>query len=1069
MTSSVASLNPPTWRTPKQTESNNNNLDDVLTSPNTPLLNPIGEPLNLNVGLSRQNDDEFLAKSTKGWIHGVKVPYSVFKYDLLENTSSNRILSKDYDYDYFTPLLVLDEVDHKAFGSTNSDSKRSLTVKSIYLRLPDDEAEAEGDILRKDDIRSPFSAYYSIPRTSLNIPNCYKDDKVQVKMMKDIPKLCYQNHFDFEEITYTFGGIYVSLNTNFRSLGLPRNVDLDKVSVHFPVDLPPFVNKEILTNPFMNQNQHFFAFNPARGTITYLDTINLKDFPCHLNSLVSTQISQRHVFFYGGFELKTESVYYNPEIDRWIIKKKLKLNEDGYILDVITLKFSKVELKVKLKDPSKTHIGKLGCGITANIFDVNDVNKDLPARIPLPPIFTDNRKDKLAYAPSPSLRPVSSPKSGSQHVKLTDTYSVSSSITANQTNASINTSTTNNLKKDEPETPASPYTSVLGTFPFLKQMTNQSTLNSVTQLSIESSNSKSYSSGSNLKTTLTNNLANTSSGSSTNSLPASSTTSRMSKVFSKSTKYLHRHTSQRNEPKSSHPLKNTYSKQVKENRSITSNANNGTSNGSGSRPVSPIQKPKAEQPVPLKVDTKNADFVPLVRSTPSPDHFRNFTPQPEAAIQVGIKKPFSAPTGKPDLGCDLVICDLMKQPSRDDESIDSFERDIKNEGMFYDSLLKSGLNGVSIFIFGGFYSETDETGYQKFVACNELLKIDLAIEDTDKGMSFNREALVFNIGLEKECPMDNSEEWPSPRGFFAFSLIDHKRNQDLECEWNLHDSEEFYPSKLKRPTSPLSASSHCSASFHTGHSISNETSKSASKGSTENFFSGKAFVVQGGCNDDFDFFSDFYIFKFDECRWEKLSTYLYDYFNVPLEAGGDDDGASYSKENELDEPALIEAELRACHHTALYYRNEERDYLFFMGGFRNDYLRYFDEKPYETNNFEVTRFTMFPFATNNSNLLRIPVLNLQTQTWKFIRYYYDVNSLLSDNYVQKVSHNPSWVNARISNYAGSISLNGKNITICHGMAMPCPEKKKDKDIIELDIPTDLLLWGAHVHFVFPSL
>ncbi|KAK6454947.1 uncharacterized protein RJT20DRAFT_795 [Scheffersomyces xylosifermentans] len=1018
--------------------------------------------------INTSKEEQFLKNNTKGWAHGVKVPYSVIKFDKLENAESTKILSKTYDQDYFKPRLVLDEIEHSEFTGSN-DSKRS-SIKSSISRAPDDEKEAGAEILRKDEIKSAFSGYYSIPRASLNIPNCYREDKEQVKLMQEIPKLCYQNYFDYDELTYTFGGFYNNRRTSFKHLGIPKNVDLDRISIHFPAELPPFVSKDILTNPFMCPNDHFFMFNPMRGTISYLDTVNSKYFPGHLCSLVSAKISQRHVFFYGGFEIQTLSVNYDPEVDRWIIRKNIALNEDGYILDVVTLRFSKVQLKQR---GAKSHIGRLGCGITANIFDMDEASvSNVPERIPSPPVFTDSRKDKLSNLVSPNLRPMTSPKPMSGATpgpsKLSENYSAAS--VGNGTSSSpINNTVISNLKREEADFPATPQSNT-SSASFSKQATNQSTASSVTQSSIESGISRLYASGSNLKASFTNNSNNTSSGSSTNSVSTPTTTSKMSKVFSKSSRLLHRHTTRNNQRESKsehHPLKNTYSKQVKQNRSNSQTSANGT----GSRPVSPVQKvtTKAE-PIPLKIDTKvqNDNFATLTNSTPSPD-FRTVYPSSDN-IQVDIKPLPSyssssagatynktATSKSPDCNCDQGICDLLEH--QDSESIDSYEAENKPNGLFYDSILKSGLNGVSIFVFGGFYPVVDKEGFTTFKATNELLKIDLAVEDLPKGVKFHSEAMVFNVGKEKDFPMEICGDWPSPRGYAAYALIDHNHSQDINCELDLHsehENEEFFPSRIRRAGSPISnVSSHCS-SFRTSQSTSNETSKSNGKGATEFFFTGKAFVVQGGCDHEGNYFSDFFIFRFDECKWERLSTYLFDYFNYPLGPGEDDDGARYAKEYEVDDPVLVEAELRACHHTCLYYRNEERDYLFFLGGFRNDYLRYYDKVPYQSDNYEVTRHTSFPFASNNSNLLRIPVLNLQTQTWKFMRYYYDLDPQIGDSYQQKVSHNPSWCNAKISNYAGSISLNGKIITICHGGAPQVSSQQKLQAAeAELDMVTGM--------------
>lgn len=61
-------------------------------------------------------------------------------------------------------------------------------------------------------------------------------------------------------------------------------------------------------------------------------------------------------------------------------------------------------------------------------------------------------------------------------------------------------------------------------------------------------------------------------------------------------------------------------------------------------------------------------------------------------------------------------------------------------------------------------------------------------------------------------------------------------------------------------------------------------------------------------------------------------SYAYDYYNIPLGAGDDEISDKLTRGSEVEHAELKEAEYRCCHHTALYYKNEERDYIFLIGG-----------------------------------------------------------------------------------------------------------------------------------------
>ena len=100
----------------------------------------------------------------------------------------------------------------------------------------------------------------------------------------------------------------------------------------------------------------------------------------------------------------------------------------------------------------------------------------------------------------------------------------------------------------------------------------------------------------------------------------------------------------------------------------------------------------------------------------------------------------------------------------------------------------------------------------------------------------------------------------------------------------------------------------------------------------QKYFESRALIVQGGCAEDNKFHGDLYRFVFKTCKWEKIVTFAFDYYNISQKPDEDEEVKTLSPENQVAEPQLKEAELRCCHHTAVYYRNEERDYLFIIGG-----------------------------------------------------------------------------------------------------------------------------------------
>lgn len=992
-------------------------------------------------------DEEFIKNNQKNdeWQHGIKVPYTVFELntDKQEGTNSIGIIKQDI----FLPKLALDQVAHAAFGHPSRlSSQNDCTQESQKLDIDE-------NIIRENHSTSVFSGYYSIPKFTVNVPLFHHKNlsKSSLSSLMDGPKVCYQNHYDLDDLTYSFGGLNISALTSLSYLGIPKNVPLEKVSVHFPCKLPPFVNKNILTNPLIVNHNNFFMFNPLRGSITYLDALSEEDpnQPANISALISCQISPVHVFFYGGFLIVNERVEYFKDIERWVIHRNFVLNQHGFILDTVSMSFSKIELKAK-EAHEDVHIGRIGAAICSNLFEsVDESNSDLPARVPSPPIFTTS---------SMSNEPVFVPRRNSK-------LAISTAAKLNDQNNSFDSP----IVLDELETPGKSVEST--TKVAVKVSENTSSTNSASLASSETSSTKFTSTMTNLKTTSTNNsLHHSLSGQSSTASTAStnegtlSSKKRMGNVLSKSSKIFHRShhpkppvpTSPPSKSTVSHALKNTYSSHVRDHRS---NSSQTLESSKSVLEESSTIKSKHEAQLKEEFHHRSTSEGSGVTFTDPP-----IQEESQSSNSSSTKPPLSHTSSLTKYGQDEA-CDNEENSSENSSSMNSNK--LRNNILFNETIFKSGINSVAIFIFGGFYS-IEENGTQIFKASDDLLKIDLGLKEDGEGVKFHSEALVCCIGNGngESTVLRTSEVWPSPRGYCASTLVNYNSRLLDNCLFDAVSEKDQVLARepIERVPSPVSVFSTESGTFETESRTSRDARQSA-----ESYFKKKSLIVHGGCNEQGAVFSDLYLFEFSTGKWQVLPTYAFDYFKMPKKPYEDDDGSLLLKENEVEEAELIEAELRSCHHSALYYQSDQSDFIFFMGGFKNDYLRHFDKVPYESDKFDVSRLSKFTFVANNDNILRIPVLNLQNQTWKFLRYYYDVNQVLSDKYIKKLNNNPTWVNANLNNYAGSISLNGKSITICHGLCSVSTEKAADFDKLEDDIGGDPMFWGTHVHFSFPSL
>lgn len=135
----------------------------------------------------------------------------------------------------FNPICHLNEIEHSAYGRKDS----SVSTSNASGEDTDHNRERRNKfILSQDEKIDAYSGYITIPKVSFNIPTPYRNDKKQLRLMSDVPKLCFQNAFVVGDVTYVFGGLSSTKQSTFHHIGLPLDVDISKVSVHFPYKVP---------------------------------------------------------------------------------------------------------------------------------------------------------------------------------------------------------------------------------------------------------------------------------------------------------------------------------------------------------------------------------------------------------------------------------------------------------------------------------------------------------------------------------------------------------------------------------------------------------------------------------------------------------------------------------------------------------------------------------------------------------------------------------------------------------------------------------------------------------------
>ncbi|CAI5759329.1 unnamed protein product [Candida verbasci] len=1057
---------------------NNNIINNAMYNTSTPdFISPTNSSMTNNNNsppfVSREQiiDDEkkFISEHKEHWIHGFNIPYSILKYNLChDSTAKSKYRGMDSNLQYmFVPKMSLDKVEHSI--SNRKDSDLSTLSSNIDRTYNKDDDELDADVkhaLNKDHSGGAFSGYLNVPRLCVNIPQSFKMNKNLLRQMSDIPKICFQNQFALNDLIYIFGGICVTRFSNFRHLGLPNDIDISKISVEFQYDLPPFIERKILLSPFMQPNTHFVAYNTSRGTVTYLDTSQMKDFPGQFSSMISTQITPRHFFLYGGFKIEDIAIRYVPEIDRWVLKKKIVLNENGFIIDVVTLKFTKILLE---KNNDSVALGRLGASICSNIYELHDFRKTI-IKEPMNHRATSPANSEKQQPPNSSN---SSSLKSNEKQSNSNTSSRSTTEKQSQSNSLHHSSSRSTTEKQSPND-LHQSTSISRT----KSQSVSIPETSKTSVNIpEPHKSNTASAITKLRSTTTTNSINTTDSNVSSAASTSSSSSKMSNVLSKSTRIFHRHKHDSN-IKSPNPLKHSYSEKVREKRSNSLTTNSGNSS-------------RATSPVPNKQQTTN-NITPTPTITPSQSQSTTTQTHPKLYVQTentikSSESEVSSDTDSLDLNSqnspkpydrreiiEVVRQNKNKENNRASQVFDTASSANSDEEKSEDVLFKdtSSISNISVFIFGGFILDKDG----RFIATNDFLKIDLPTKEEPTYLAnimFVNEALVSKIGTNSEsCDILIGDDcWPESRGYSAYCLVDNNLMEEA-CAVDAGEPEMLEPSfqvgGLKRSMSPDPVNGYTkNNSFQIQKSTSVTSDDTVESSRIKAYFDRREFIIQGGCDNNQNFYGDFYRFSFIKCKWEKMTTYAYDYFNITHD--GEEDGSLYTKENEIENPILKEAELRGCHHTALYYNNGRRSCLFFVGGVRADLIRFYEKEPYKTDKFNVSTFGRLPISTNNPNLMRVAALDIQTQTWKFMKYFFDTNHALTKSYVEKVTRNPIYTNARQSHIGGHCVLTGKTITVGQGMVQLAPEKRENFEKLKKELPITELLWGGLIQITFPGL
>ncbi|CCK70283.1 Gpb1p KNAG_0E00150 [Huiozyma naganishii CBS 8797] len=151
--------------------------------------------------------------------------------------------------------------------------------------------------------------------------------------------------------------------------------DLSNFYVDGIKNLPPPLLAEVINNPAMVNNPHLYVISLASSRLSRPRLTG--HVPPPIMCMVASQLNDRYILFYGGFEIKTET-----KIDKQgkcYLKKRAFLNNTVYILDTIAFKFVKAEINGQSYDHLRyptfsPRFGHLQLSATLVEGDSNSIN-----------------------------------------------------------------------------------------------------------------------------------------------------------------------------------------------------------------------------------------------------------------------------------------------------------------------------------------------------------------------------------------------------------------------------------------------------------------------------------------------------------------------------------------------------------------------------------------------------------------------------------------------------------------------------------------------------------------------
>lgn len=171
-----------------------------------------------------------------------------------------------------------------------------------------------------------LSRKYDIFAGSALIPSIFSEYKP--------PSFLYPCAVEIEDMCYILGGLIPIYGYEDDAPSL-KDFRVDGIK-----NMPPPLLPDIINNPAMVNNPHLYVYSLTSSRMIR-PTVS-GQIPPPIIGMKGSKLTERYIFFYGGFEIKTESVFDND--GNIYLKKRAFVNNIGYILDTRSFRFTKIEV-----------------------------------------------------------------------------------------------------------------------------------------------------------------------------------------------------------------------------------------------------------------------------------------------------------------------------------------------------------------------------------------------------------------------------------------------------------------------------------------------------------------------------------------------------------------------------------------------------------------------------------------------------------------------------------------------------------------------------------------------------